>query len=167
MGGGVWCLCGRLYSHALWYPHFFLQNIRDWRLTMNQQNDRPGTPAMSKLVSTHMWWKWIRMGWKAIKLRVKGYKTVIFFGSSFFTITLPFASSLHHCSAHFVRYWFLSKFWCARLATLSTHVWWRIHTSTHMHVCTSRHKSHTHPLSAMPSGSLGSSGYSYALNIGG
>jgi hypothetical protein len=26
----------------------FLQNIRDWRQAMNQQNDRPGTPATSK-----------------------------------------------------------------------------------------------------------------------
>ena len=35
--------------------------VRDWRKAMNQQNDRPGTPATSQL-PTHMRGKGIRTG---------------------------------------------------------------------------------------------------------
>jgi len=40
-----------------------IYNIKGKRLAMNQQNDRPGTPATSQL-PTHMRlrWRWIHMG---------------------------------------------------------------------------------------------------------
>jgi hypothetical protein len=40
---------------------FLFFYIRDWRKAMNQQNDRPGTPATSQL-PTHMRGKGIRTG---------------------------------------------------------------------------------------------------------